>query len=92
MPSIFTAATDDLLLLLDKLLAIYPLNRCSCTEALKMEYFSNKPAPTQGHKLPLPSFVGRGESDDEHEAKPSASLKRKLESLSEGLPKKRLLF
>jgi cyclin-dependent kinase 7 len=36
---IFTAAGDDVLLLLEKLLAIDPLVRCSCTEALKLPYF-----------------------------------------------------
>lgn len=36
---IFTAATDDLLYLLSKLLAICPSERCSASEALQMEYF-----------------------------------------------------
>lgn len=36
---IFTAATDDLLHLLSKLLAICPSERCTATEALQMEYF-----------------------------------------------------
>lgn len=47
---VFTAASDDLLMLAEKLLAMYPHNRCTATEALKMEYFSNKPAPTVGEK------------------------------------------
>nr|CAD7402269.1 unnamed protein product [Timema cristinae] len=36
---IFTAASDDLLELLGSLLAIVPLHRCSCQQALKMPYF-----------------------------------------------------
>ncbi|XP_003745813.2 cyclin-dependent kinase 7 [Galendromus occidentalis] len=52
---IFTAAGDDLLELLRKLLAMDPLNRCTCTEALKMDYFSNKPNPSDPSDLPLPS-------------------------------------
>lgn len=36
---IFTAATNDLLELLSKLLAMCPLDRCTATEALQMEYF-----------------------------------------------------
>lgn len=68
---IFTAASIDLLELLDSLLALHPLSRCSCTEALQMPYFSNKPAPTEGPKLPMPSSLSK-EKDD----KPS--LKRKL--------------
>lgn len=94
LPTIFSAASNDLILLLEKLLAMYPNNRCTCTEALKMEYFCNKPAPTQGHKLPLPSLNGRNNNDEEAEAKPSINLKRKIDAVAEGLsvPKKRLQF
>jgi cyclin-dependent kinase 7 len=84
---IFTAAGDDLLQLAEKLLAMYPLNRCTCTEALKMPYFSNKPAPTPGPKLPMPSSFTQKMADE----KPS--LKRKLlESLEGGTLPKRLQF
>lgn len=77
---IFTAAADDLIDLLEKLLTLNPLSRCTASEvrvfltfapaissvslwpyddlyhfkALKMPYFSNKPAPTPNHLLPLP--------------------------------------
>lgn len=85
---IFTAASDDLLQLLEKLLALYPLYRCSCTEALNMPYFANKPAPTPGLKLPLPSTMFTSTVAEE---KPS--LKRKLlESLDGGTLPKRLQF
>lgn len=92
---IFTAASDDLLMLAEKLLALYPLNRCTCTEALKMSYFSSKPAPTIGPKLPMPSSLAlNNNAVDAEEIKPSASLKRKMESTNENgtVPKKRLQF
>lgn len=84
---IFTAAPDDLLDLAEKLLAICPLNRCSCTEALEMPYFTNKPTPTIGHRLPMPTSLTQKVAEE----KPS--LKRKLiESIEGGgggtLPKK----
>lgn len=90
---IFTAAPDDLLQLTEKLLAIYPLNRCTCTEALKMPYFSNKPAPTVGSKLPLPSTCNAN-NNDEDDIKMNQNLKRKIDGLPEGgsMPKKRLQF
>ena len=69
---IFTAAGDDLLAVLSKMLALYPLNRGTCSEALKMPYFSNKPAPTIGSKLPMPSSLNAKLADE----KPT--LKRKL--------------
>ncbi|XP_077285761.1 cyclin-dependent kinase 7 [Arctopsyche grandis] len=74
---IFTAAPDDLLDLLNSLLSLCPLNRCTCTQALKMPYFSNKPAPTIGNKLPLPSSI-----NPINKEKPS--LKRKLLDNMEG--------
>lgn len=81
---IFTAASVDLLELLDSLLARHPLSRCTCTEALQMPYFSNKPAPTVGPKLPMPSSFNKDKDD-----KPS--LKRKLlENMDSGgtIPKR----
>ncbi|ODM97546.1 Cyclin-dependent kinase 7 [Orchesella cincta] len=68
---IFTAAPDDLISVVDKLLRLNPNERCSAKSALQMPYFSNKPGPTPGHLLPLPSNVVR-----QQEEKPS--LKRKL--------------
>ncbi|CAC5409852.1 cyclin-dependent kinase 7-like [Mytilus californianus] len=52
LKDVFIAATEDLLCLMKKLLAMDPLQRCSATESLKMDYFSNKPPPTPGHLLP----------------------------------------
>uniref|UniRef100_A0A1E1XBG8 Cyclin-dependent kinase 7 n=1 Tax=Amblyomma aureolatum TaxID=187763 RepID=A0A1E1XBG8_9ACAR len=54
---IFTAAGDDLLDVIGRMLAINPLSRCTCTEALQMPYFSNRPPPTEGPNLPLPAAV-----------------------------------
>ncbi|XP_015903545.1 cyclin-dependent kinase 7 isoform X1 [Parasteatoda tepidariorum] len=52
---IFTAASDDLIVVLSKMLALNPLKRCTCSEALKMPYFSNPPAPTPSPQLPMPT-------------------------------------
>lgn len=60
-----------------------------------MSYFTNKPAPTIGHKLPMPSSLSSNKNDDDDEAnKPSINLKRKIEAVAEGVsvPKKRLQF
>lgn len=54
---IFTAAGDDLLDVISRMLAINPLKRCTCAEALQMPYFANKPPPTEGPSLPLPAAV-----------------------------------
>lgn len=83
---IFTAAGDDLLDLITSLLNINPLERCTCDQALQMPYFSNKPPPTPGPKLPLPITVQRFPEN-------KISLKRKLlESIDGGSLAKRLQF
>ncbi|XP_069945521.1 cyclin-dependent kinase 7 isoform X2 [Cherax quadricarinatus] len=69
---LFLAASDDLLQLLGGLLMINPSKRYSCTQALKMPYFSNRPAPTPGPLLPLPPSI-RSKKETE---KPT--LKRKI--------------
>lgn len=56
---IFTAAPDDQLQLLSRCLALNPLERCSCSDALQMPYFANKPAPAAGPTLPLPAGLRR---------------------------------
>ena len=60
---IFTAAGDDLLDLLGKLVTLYPLNRVDSSTALKHQYFSNRPAPSQGDNLPLPSSLKQTKRD-----------------------------
>ncbi|KAF7996221.1 hypothetical protein HCN44_001853 [Aphidius gifuensis] len=83
---IFSAAGDDLLDLIAMLLNINPLDRCTCDQALQMTFFSNKPAPTIGTKLPLPLSIRKMPED-----KPS--LKRKLlETVDGGSLAKRLQF
>lgn len=50
--SIFSAAGDDALDLLDKLLCYDPLKRPTCGAALLHSYFTNFPRPTPKEKLP----------------------------------------
>jgi cyclin-dependent kinase 7 len=52
LSSIFTAATEDALDLLSKLLKFNPSERSTAVEALKHPYFQNAPAPTPPEKLP----------------------------------------
>lgn len=83
---IFTAASDELLAMLDSCLSMNPMKRCTCSEALKMPYFRLPPAPTPGAKLPLPTSLTQKE-----EEKPN--LKRKLlENVDGAILPKRLLF
>lgn len=84
----FPAAPDDLLQLIDRLLALCPLDRCTCTEALQMPYFANKPPPTEGHRLPMPGSCALAAE----EKRPN--MKRKTADAADGvgLPKKRLQF
>lgn len=86
---IFTAAGDDLIELAESMFDLYPIKRCTATEALKMPYFSNRPPPTIGSKLPMPSSFSTQDDDE-----PPRSLKRKLMDLGDSsLPgKKRLQF
>lgn len=87
LKNIFTAAGDDLLEVLDALLRLNPISRVNCTECLQMSFFSNKPAPTLGSKLPLPQSIRKVRDADR------PSLKRKLiDSIDGGTLAKRLLF
>jgi cyclin-dependent kinase 7 len=84
---IFTAAPDDMLQLLSRCLALSPAERCTCTEALQMPYFSNKPAPAAGHSLPLPAGLRRANNADK------SGTKRKGAENGEGASlAKRLVF
>ncbi|KAH0539670.1 cyclin-dependent kinase 7 [Cotesia glomerata] len=83
---IFTAVSADLLDLISSLLRINPSERCTCSQALQMPFFSNKPSPTSGDKLPLPISVRRLKEN-------RPSLKRKLlENIDGGTLAKRLQF
>lgn len=87
LKNIFTAAGDDLLDLIEALLVMNPIKRKNCTACLQMPFFSNKPAPTVGDKLPLPHSLRTMRDLD----KPS--LKRKLLDTAEGgTLSKRLFF
>ncbi|XP_015790445.1 cyclin-dependent kinase 7 [Tetranychus urticae] len=80
---IFTAVSDDLLEMMNKMLIYDPLDRCTCSQALKMPYFINKPAPTQ------PQFMPRTKSQDE---KPQTGLERKRQGDNISSMAKRLRF
>ena len=34
--------------------SLFLFSRCTCTQALKVDYFSNFPPPTPGQNLPIP--------------------------------------
>ena len=84
---IFTAAGDDLLDLMEKLVTLYPLKRINSTTALKHRYFSNKPAPSRGDNLPLPPSLQQTKIDLN---KPGT--KRKLVDTSSTPFAKKLVF
>lgn len=88
LKEIFTACGDDLIEVAEKMFSLYPMKRCTATEALKMPYFSNRPPPTEGSKLPMPVK----QTEEEPSGKPN--LKRKLlDQISDSIPgKKRLQF
>lgn len=81
---IFTAASDELLDLLQSMLVLDPNERCSATQAMKMSYFSSKPPPTRCSLLPLPNSVT--DSLKENQARPN--LKRRNDADSGSLAKK----
>ncbi|ESO02671.1 hypothetical protein HELRODRAFT_94730 [Helobdella robusta] len=64
---IFSAAPDDLLQLMSQLLSLNPCFRCTCSQALQMPYFTNKPLPTAPIMLPRPSLTSQGVTND-HES------------------------
>jgi len=84
---IFTAAGDDLLDLMNSLCTLCPLKRCDASKALKSAYFSNKPAPSSGASLPLPSNIKQTKKDQER-----PSMKRKLMDGAANPISKKLVF
>jgi cyclin-dependent kinase 7 len=54
LETIFSAASPDIIHLLETCLTLDPQRRCSATEALQMHLFKNKPYATPYHLLPLP--------------------------------------
>ena len=72
-----------------RLLSLDPMQRSKCSEALKMDYFGNKPAPTPGPLLPMPSSL----TQDSTEAELVPGSKRKLrEGLETSGLAKKLVF
>ncbi|XP_068151660.1 cyclin-dependent kinase 7-like [Drosophila tropicalis] len=96
---IFSDAGSDMIKLIRRLLAMNPLKRCSCREALEMTYFSNQPAPSVELNLPLPSFPSENKENIPPETgngdKPPIKKRkgrRTHEKNGNGSPKKRLLL
>jgi len=54
---IFSAVNNDTIIVLDNMLQLCPSKRCTCTEALKLPYFSNYPGPTACEDLPHPLSI-----------------------------------
>ncbi|XP_035667642.1 cyclin-dependent kinase 7-like [Branchiostoma floridae] len=90
LKDIFTAAADDLISLLGKLLCLNPSQRYNCSQALQMPYFSNKPGPTPNPQLPLPSGTSAEILMEDHKVK--VGVKRKLPADSDPTLKKKLVF
>ncbi len=96
LEDIFTAAGPDLLDLLQGLVSLDPNARCTCSQALKKAYFSNKPAPTPGANLPMPSDLRDRDGGDGNAVKdlnfgpgnPGAKRKMREGMESSGLAKK----
>ena len=86
LSDIFTAASPDLIELMTRLLSLDPMQRSKCSEALKMDYFGkNKPAPTPGPLLPMPSSLTQ---DTEAEIVPGSKRKLREGLETSGLAKK----
>lgn len=51
----FSALQQDAIEIMQKMLKLCPTERCSCTEALSMPYFTTEPYPTAPEFLPRPS-------------------------------------
>lgn len=54
---IFSAINVDNIHVLGMMLQLCPSRRCTCTEALKLPYFSNHPGPTPCEDLPHPLSI-----------------------------------
>ncbi|XP_065175215.1 cyclin-dependent kinase 7-like isoform X1 [Sycon ciliatum] len=88
LAQIFTAADAEALSMLSSMLCLNPVKRCTCSEALKMPFFSSRPYPTKGPLLPLPS----GSAVKNEEELVSRGVKRKRDEETDGFVKKKLSF
>lgn len=71
--NIFTAMTDDFLDVIKSMLVLNPSDRCTCQEALRMDYFRNEPSPTIPSLLPKPSTNSEQSLEEESQRINSAS-------------------
>ena len=88
---IFSAATPDIIFVLENMLQLNPNRRCTCKEALAMPYFSNAPGPTPCEELPMPASVMeriKNKSDAMEGISRISALKRKPSEEVVGLKKK----
>jgi len=87
---IFTAASSDLIQVLSKTLALDPMKRATCTQALQLPYFRNKPAPATGTSLPLPSSISNKNDQQSNAGNQAGRNKRKFleDAETSGLAKK----
>lgn len=61
----FSAVQSDTLEILQKMLKLCPTERCTCTEALGMSYFTSEPYPTNPEHLPKPSeYINKKDYDN----------------------------
>ncbi|KAK6179419.1 hypothetical protein SNE40_011784 [Patella caerulea] len=88
LKDIFIAASEDLLEVLESMLCLDPLRRCTAKEGLQMNYFSNKPPPSCGSQLPQP---GSNKIIPKEQERQKAGIKRKQPG-DQGVLAKRLLF
>uniref|UniRef100_A0A8B9HND7 Cyclin-dependent kinase 7 n=1 Tax=Astyanax mexicanus TaxID=7994 RepID=A0A8B9HND7_ASTMX len=78
---IFSAASDDLLDLLQGLFTFNPCTRFTATKALKSQYFSKKPGPTPGPQLPRPNSSAEALKEKENL---TIGIKRKRDGIDQG--------
>merc|ERR1712127_1101465 len=76
----FSAASNDVLNVLDSMLTLNPSKRCTCREALMMPYFSNAPGPTPIAELPAPTSIAEQAKKDA-----AKNVKRKTADEASGL-------
>ena len=77
MASLFTAASQDTLDLLERMVVFDPLQRITADQAIDHQYFRNKPRPTEPSKLPsdqVDSLKRKSETEVENKRKVARKL------------------